>query len=175
MSHRKIYLYIAMALCFQGDAAFAADRDRIAVPQTRPLTWECVMDAAERFNLPLAALVGILATEGGKTGEALSNTNGTWELGGFQVNTCHVNELLRAGLSPEMVLSDGCANAYAAAWILRKEYTRTGNIWAAVGAYHSRTPHLRDAYLGRVRKHLARLQRTGLDALPLHTRGEADR
>ena len=38
---------------------------------------------------------------------------------------------------------------------------------------YKRQPHLRDAYLGRVRKHLARLQRTGLDALPLHTRGEA--
>lgn len=175
MFHKKIYLYIAMALCFQGDAAFAAVRDRIAVSQTRPLTWECVIGAAERFNLPLAALVGILATEGGKTGEALSNTNGTWDLGGFQVNTCHVNELLRAGFSPEAVLQDGCTNAYAAAWILRKEYDRTRNIWDAVGAYHSRTPHLRDAYLGRVRKHLARLQRTGLDALPLHTRREVGR
>ena len=123
------------------------------------------MEAADVYSLPLAALVGILATEGGKTGEALSNTNGTWDLGGFQVNTCHVNELQQAGFSPEAVLRDGCVNAHAAAWILRKEYDRTRNIWDAVGAYHSRTPHFRDAYRGRVRKHLARLERTGLQGL----------
>ena len=115
--------------------------------------------------------VGILATEGGKTGQALSNTNGTWDLGAFQVNTCHVKELLRAGFSPDMVLRDGCTNAYAAAWVLRKEYDRTRNIWDAVGAYHSRTPHLRDAYLGRVKKHLAKLERVGLESLLLRTGG----
>lgn len=101
MFHRKIYLYIAMTLSLVPFTAHAAGRDRIAVPQTRPLTWECVIDAAERFNLPLAALVGILATEGGKTGEALSNTNGTWDMGPFQINTCHVNELLQAGMRPD--------------------------------------------------------------------------
>lgn len=165
MFHRKIYLYITMTLCLLPAAALAAGRDRIALPETRPLSWECVTDAAQAYSLPLAALVGILATEGGKTGEALGNTNGTWDMGAFQVNTCHVKELLRAGFLPEAVLRDGCTNAYAAAWVLRKEYDRTRNIWDAVGAYHSRTPHLRDAYLGRVRKHLSRLERAGLDGL----------
>ena len=66
---------------------------------------------------------------------------------------------------PDVILLDGCANAYAAAWILRKEYDRTRNIWDAVGAYHSRTPHFRDAYLGRVRKHLIKLSHTGLAGL----------
>ena len=174
MFHRKIYLYIAIMLCLLPVAALAAspvNRDRIALPETRPLSWECVTDAAQAYSLPLAALVGILATEGGKTGEALSNTNGTWDMGTFQVNTCHVKELLRAGFSPDAVLRDGCANAYAAAWILRKEYDRTRNIWDAVGAYHSRTPHLRDAYLGRVKKHLAKLERVGLESLLLRTGG----
>jgi hypothetical protein len=57
-------------------------------------------------------------------------------------------------------------NAHAAAWLLRREYERTGDIWAAVGAYHSRTPHLNNAYVGRVKKHLARLKREGFSALP---------
>ena len=146
-------------------AAFAAERVKVALSQTRPLLWECVIDAAHKNGLPLAALVGILAAEGGAPGEALSNANGTWDMGPFQINTCHVNELLQAGMRPDVILLDGCANAYAAAWILRKEYDRTRNIWDAVGAYHSRTPHLRDAYLGRVRKHLSRLERAGLDGL----------
>ena len=62
MSHRKIYLYIAITLCLPPAAALAAGRDRIALPETRPLSWECVTDAAQAYNLPLAALVGILAT-----------------------------------------------------------------------------------------------------------------
>ena len=165
MFNRKIYLYIAAMLCILPGTAQAGGRDRIALPETRPLSWECVVDAAAQYNLPLAAMVGILATEGGKTGEALSNTNGTWDMGPFQINTCHVNELLQAGMAPEVILQDGCANAYAAAFILRKEYERTRNIWDAVGAYHSRTPHFRDAYLGRVRKHLIKLSHTGLAGL----------
>ena len=152
-------------LCILSGTAQAGSRDRIALPDTRPLSWECVVDAAAQYNLPLAAMVGMLATEGGKTGEALSNTNGTWDMGPFQINTCHVNELLQAGMAPEVILQDGCANAYAAAFILRKEYDRTRNIWDAVGAYHSRTPHFRDAYLGRVRKHLIKLSHTGLAGL----------
>ena len=167
MFNRKIYLYITAMLCILSGTAQAGSRDRIALPETRPLSWECVVDAAAQYNLPLAAMVGILATEGGKTGEALSNTNGTWDMGPFQINTCHVNELLQAGMAPEVILQDGCANAYAAAFILRKEYDRTRNIWDAVGAYHSRTPKFRDAYLGRVREHLTKLSRTGLVGLPL--------
>ena len=165
MFNRKIYLYITAMLCILSGTAQAGSRDRIALPETRPLSWECVVDAAAQYNLPLAAMVGILATEGGKTGEALSNTNGTWDMGPFQINTCHVNELLQAGMAPEVILQDGCANAYAAAFILRKEYDRTRNIWDAVGAYLSRTPHFRDAYLGRVRKHLIKLSHTGLAGL----------
>ena len=160
-----------MALCFLAPPVHAAARTKAMLPEASPLSWECVVGAAQAYNLPLAALVGILATEGGKTGQALSNTNGTWDLGAFQVNTCHVKELLRAGFSPDMVLRDGCTNAYAAAWVLRKEYDRTRNIWDAVGAYHSRTPHLRDAYLGRVKKHLAKLERVGLESLLLRTGG----
>ncbi len=163
--HSNIVIYVAMVFLLLPEQGFAAGRARVAVAVARPLTWECVVDAAHAYNLPLAALVGILATEGGKTGEALSNTNGTWDMGPFQVNTCHVEELLLAGFAPDVLLRDGCANAYAAAWILRKEYDRTRNIWGAVGAYHSRTPHLREAYLGRVRKHLARLERAGLAGL----------
>ena len=161
MFHRKIYLYIAMWLCLLPAVAFAAssaNRDRIAVSPTRALSWECVVEAAETYSLPLAALVGILATEGGKTGEALSNTNGTWDMGAFQVNTCHVKELLRAGFSPDAVLRDGCANAYAAAWILRKEYDRTRNIWDAVGAYHSPTPARQTLYARAVNKRYLKLK-----------------
>lgn len=160
------FLVLAV-LCLLSGAARAAERVKVALPQTRPLTFACVVDAARASGLPVAALLGILATEGGRMGEALDNKNGTWDLGAFQINTTHVNELTGMGVPPETVLRDGCVNAYAAAWLLRKEYRRNGDIWQAIGAYHSRTPHRRDAYIRRVKTNLERLHREGILTLPL--------
>ena len=159
-------LFSLVALCFLAGISCAAERARVTLPQTRPLTAACVLDAARAGGLPAAALFGILATEGGKTGEALRNTNGTWDMGPFQVNKVHVATLAAMGIAPEAVLQDGCVNAYAAAWLLRREYLRTGDIWQAIGAYHSRTPHHRDAYMARVRANLEKLHHRGIAMLP---------
>ena len=157
--------FLLVALWMLPDAVFAAERAKVAFPPLRPLTADCVLDAAHSSGMPAAALFAILATEGGKTGEALSNKNGTWDMGPFQVNTVHLNELAAMGISPDAVLRDGRVNAYAAAWLLRKEYRRTGNLWRAIGTYHSRTPHRRDAYIRRVKTNLERLRREGVFTL----------
>lgn len=157
--------FLLTVLWMLPDAALAAGRAKVVFPPMRPLTADCVVDAARASGMPVAALFAILATEGGKTGEALRNKNGTWDLGGFQVNSVHLNELATMGIAPETVLRDGRINAYAAAWLLRKEYRRTGDLWQAIGAYHSRTPHRRDAYIRRVQANLERLSREGLFTL----------
>jgi len=141
---------ILAVLCLLPNAALAIERTRIALPPTRPLTLSCVVDAARARGLPLAALLGILATENGRMGEALDNKNGTWDL----------------GIAPEAVLRDGRVNAHAAAWLLHKEYQRIGDLWQAIGAYHSRTPHRRDAYIQRVKNNLVKLEREGIFTLP---------
>ena len=167
MRYINIFLYISMLTLFCPVNANAGTRARVTCPADKPLTWGCVRDAALRYNLPFAALVGVLAVEGGKVGEALDNKNRTWDLGPAQVNTCHLGELAEAGFSPDAILRDGCVNIHAAAWILRKEYDRTRNLWTAIGAYHSRTPHLHRAYKQRVQRHLRRFARTGrLPSLP---------
>lgn len=154
---------VVLILCLMPTVALA--RSAVRLPVLRPLTLACVAEAAREHKLPLAALIGILTVEGGKVGEARGNSNGTWDLGPFQVNTCNVRLLAGKGFAPEALLADGCANARAAAWLLRREYSRSGNIWEAIGAYHSRTPHLRDAYIVRVRKSLLRLGAKGLEGL----------
>ena len=106
--------FLLAALWLLPDAAFAAERARVVFPPLRPLTADCVLDAAHISGMPVAALFAILATEGGKTGEALSNRNGTWDIGPFQVNTIHLNDLAAMGISPDAVLRDGRVNAYAA-------------------------------------------------------------
>lgn len=161
----KATFFLFVTLWLLPDAAFAAERTRVVFSPMRPLTADCVVDAARASGMPVAALFAILATEGGKTGEALSNKNGTWDLGGFQVNSVHLNELATMGIAPETVLRDGRVNAYAAAWLLRKEYQRTGNLWQAIGSYHSRSPHRRDAYIRRVKSNLERLRREGIFTL----------
>ena len=165
ISHRNIFLYLSMLMFLLPGTALGAGRAKVALSAASPVLLECVVDAAQKSDLPLAALVGILAAERGEPGEALSNSNGTWDMGPFQINTCHVNELVRMGIAPDLVLRDGCVNAYAAAWLLRKEYERTGNIWAAIGAYHSRNPERRAAYVAKVKDHLVRLRRVGLFSL----------
>lgn len=162
---RRLCFFLAALCLLQGTTALAAGRAKVAFPPMRPLTADCVLDAARVSGMPAAALFAILATEGGKTGEALSNKNGTWDLGGFQINTVHLKELAAMGISPDAVLRDGRVNAHAAAWLLRKEYRRTGNLWQAIGAYHSRTPHRRDAYIRRVKNNLERLRREGVFTL----------
>ena len=163
--------FLFVTLWLLPDEVFAAGRTKVVFPPMHPLTADCVVDAARASGMPVAALFAILATEGGKTGEALSNKNGTWDLGGFQVNTVHLNELAAMGISPDAVLRDGRVNAYAAAWLLRKEYQRTGSLWHAIGAYHSRTPHRRDAYIRRVKSNLERLKKEGIFTLSVLERG----
>ena len=70
-------------------------------------------------------------------------------------------------ITAEAVLRDGCVNARAAAFLLRREYERAGDIWRGIGSYHSKTPELRDAYINRVKRHLARLSHEGLTTLPI--------
>ncbi len=161
----KAVLFLSLFCLLPHNALAFERRARVVVPVTAPLTLACVADAARNAGLPLFALIGILAAEGGRTGEALGNTNGTWDMGPFQLNTVHINELSARGMTAEQILRDGCVNARAAAWILQREYRRTGDIWQAIGRYHSGTPRRRDAYIRRVREHLARLGKNGLRSL----------
>ena len=160
---------LLLALCLTPRLALSAQRMKVAFPPLHPLTADCVLDAARVSGMPVAALFAILATEGGRMGEALSNKNGTWDLGGFQINTVHLKDLAAMGISPDAVLRDGRVNAHAAACLLRKEYRRTGYLWQAIGAYHSRTTHRRDAYIRRVQANLKKLRQKGLSMLPLQS------
>lgn len=164
-------LFVLLSFCLV-PAEPALARKRVSVPARANLSLECIREAARRHDVPLASLLGILATEGGKPGEALSNRNGTWDMGPFQLNTCHVNALLERGVSPYDVLADACVNADAAAWLLAREFDRTRDLWEAIGAYHSRTRHLHRAYVRRVRHNLAKLEQGRVSALIEYANGQ---
>ena len=60
-----------------------------------------------------------------------------------ETNACVAAEEQTWSMSP-------CKTIYLAAWQLRKQVIKYGNTWAAVGAYHSATPALRDQYAQQI-------------------------
>ena len=77
------------------------------------------------------------------------NANGSVDYGVMQINTIHLSTLARYGIGREALMSP-CKNIYIAAWQLRRMILKYGNTWAAVGAYHSATPALRDQYARQI-------------------------
>lgn len=77
------------------------------------------------------------------------NANGSVDYGVMQINTIHLPALARYGIDRDALMSP-CKNIYIAAWQLRKQIIKYGNTWAAVGAYHSATPALRDQYAQQI-------------------------
>ncbi len=102
-----------------------------------PVPVACVRAAAGYYRLPPLALVGILGAEGGRPGQAVRNTDGSEDLGPMQINSRWLPRLARYGLTRKKLLGDSCANVWAGAWILALAVSRDGDIWIAIGHYHS--------------------------------------
>ena len=77
------------------------------------------------------------------------NNNGSIDYGLMQINSIHLPKLAQYGISADKLMNP-CANVYVAAWHLRQKMDKYGNTWAAVGAYHSETPTLRDQYARQI-------------------------
>lgn len=123
-------------------------------------TLECLVREADRNGLDPYVLLAVMRTENGRPGEVASNTNGTRDLGIMSINTVWLPELARrAGTSEataaRQLVSDGCANVAAGAWILKKRIAEAGSVWEGVARFHSRNPRHQAPYLRRV---MARFQ-----------------
>ncbi len=115
----------------------------------------CMMLASQTYDVPPALLVGIYQAEGGKVGQQVENTNGSFDLGPMQINTIWLPELSKKwGVSEDsahkMVRDDACTNVNVAAWILRGHLNETKNLAQALQHYHSRTPKHGTKYKKRV-------------------------
>lgn len=105
----------------------------------------CLMMASQTYSVPPAVLVGIYKVEGGKIGQEVSNTNGSYDLGPMQINTVWVPELadkwgVNHDTAKKWIRDDACTNVSVAAWILRSHIDETGSLSKAIANYHSRTP-----------------------------------
>jgi soluble lytic murein transglycosylase-like protein len=128
-------------------AAFVAIGGTIVGTSARA---DCIDDAAAWHQVNAKVLRAIGWQESRLNPAAIGrNANGSTDLGAFQINSTHLPELARFGVTAQS-LADGCVSAYVAAWHYRRQVDRLGNTWAAVGAYHSRTPALAEPYAMRI-------------------------
>ena len=111
--------------------------------QTNAFCWN---EAAARYNINASVLQSIGQHESGLKPTAINrNNNGTVDVGVMQINSIHFAELQSYGIVPS-ALWEPCTNVMVGAFLLAKSIKKYGNTWEAVGAYHSRTPTLKERY-----------------------------
>ena len=109
---------------------------------------DCVQLAADKYGLPVSVIHAILEVEGGRVGQAVSNTNGSEDLGPMQINTIWLPRLAPYGITRQQLQNDRCINILVGSWILSRQLEAAKNmegpvqrrLWWGIGAYHSRTP-----------------------------------
>ena len=106
----------------------------------------CYVQAGERYGVEPNLLMAMSYQESTfKPWLQSRNSNKTVDLGLMGINTIHLQELGRYGITAEMLL-DPCQNVMAGAFLLKKRVNEYGYTWRAVGAYHSRTPDINERY-----------------------------
>ena len=100
----------------------------------------CSISAAIKYEVPANILLAIAQQEGGKPGQWVANTNGTYDIGTMQFNTAYLSELRKYGIRAEDAARPGCYPYDLAAWRLRNHLRHDrGDIWTRAANYHSRT------------------------------------
>lgn len=129
------------------------DFDVSAYPDNEPLvsvTAACVVAASNRYQIAPGIILSVLGVEGGKVGHVSRNKNGTVDIGPMQINSIHLPDLAKYGISYSKLKNDGCLNVHIGAWMLRRESVAAGNHWDGIGHYHSRTENRKKIYQSAV-------------------------
>jgi soluble lytic murein transglycosylase-like protein len=124
----------------------------------------CVLIAAQTYQVPPGVMLGIMQVEGGRPGQEVRNTNGSFDLGIMQINTVWLEALSKKwrtdkNTARQWLRDDPCVNVAVAGWILRQRINITGGLWSGIAGYHSLTPGIGSRYAGKVQ---AAMRRYGL-------------
>ena len=118
----------------------------------RPADIACVVVAAQKQGVPANVLLALSSIESGKNGQLVKNSNGSLDLGHFQINTIHWKPNGIFAAYPKITQKDvawrGCYNAELAAYLLKKvlEDNSGQDFWTRAANYHSRTPKFNAIY-----------------------------
>lgn len=139
----------------------------------------CLITAANTYQVPPAVMIGIMQVEGGRVGQQVRNTNGSYDLGPMQVNTLWVPQLakiwnVRPQTAQTWIRDDGCVNVNVSAWILKQKILETGSLYQGIAHYHSATTWRGHNYATKV---IAAMDKKGLihHDVPLKTYQYAQR
>jgi hypothetical protein len=107
----------------------------------------CSISAAVKYEVPANIVLAVAEKEGGKPGQWVRNSNGTYDVGPMQFNTGYLAELARYGITASDVAASGCYSFELATWRLRRHirYDK-GDLWTRAANYHSRTSHHNKVY-----------------------------
>lgn len=111
---------------------------------------ECINQAAIAYHIPAIVLISVLKVEGGRSGTAKKNTNGTYDYGPMQINTIWLKTVEPYGYSKESIQYDPCTNMWVGAWILSKKILESPEIWRGIANYHSHTAYENITYQHKV-------------------------
>lgn len=107
----------------------------------------CSIIAAVKYELPANIVLAVAGQEGGKPGQWVKNSNGTYDVGTMQFNTSYLADLKKYGITANDVEKPGCYPYELAAWRIRGHVINDkGDLWTRVANYHSRTPEFNQKY-----------------------------
>ncbi len=113
----------------------------------------CSISAAMTYEVPTHIVLAIAEKEGGKPGQRVRNSNGTYDVGSMQFNTAYLGDLKKYGITEDDVAAPGCYAFDLAAWRLRGHILYdSGDIWTKAANYHSRTPKYNAIYRADLKK-----------------------
>lgn len=153
---KKLFVTFQIIFCSMTTLSAAADSDFGNLPvKLTPQIEErifCSIAAAVEYQIPADLLLAVAEIEGGKPGQLVKNTNGTYDIGVMQFNSAYVQrDLSQYGITPEDVNCEGCYPYYLAAWRIKGHLENDrGDIWTRVANYHSRTPKYNQIYRAKL-------------------------
>lgn len=102
---------------------------------------KCAPAAANHYGVDVRLVRAVLAQENCPETHVLTNRNSSYDIGAMCINSIHLPELAKNRITERQLLTDGCLNVSIGTWMLRRELVRTkGDVWRAIGNYHSATP-----------------------------------
>lgn len=144
-----------------GGSTSTAVQSRERYPVGKP-TLQCVVEAARRQNVPADLLLAVNSVERGNTGQFVGNTNGTQDMGAFQINTIHLPRARKYQATAQDLATRGCYNAEFAALLLHEAINHPKmqhkDYFTRAAGYHSWTPKHNAVYRKKLVNYLGQWQ-----------------
>jgi len=112
----------------------------------------CIGKASMKYNVPKDVIELVaLHLENGRVGMKKNNNNKSYDMGIMQINSIHLPELSKYGISENDLINNACTNIDVGTWLLAKHIASTGSYAKGIGRYHSKTDKHFIKYLGRAK------------------------